>query len=432
MGQTFKSWADSIATLGVSVVVVIVLHILLLPPAYEQLKDPKPIGKFWLSIFFQPKSHALALAQKKEAVEKVEKPQDKQKEKAKQKKEPDIKFGHEKGIDQPTVEWISHDAFEQLLAKRSSITQAAQQKKRDAEDQAPLDPKPLSQANQTKPVLLPPVPQVLPEPENQPVDATKKPKQQEVLAESEPKEIKQQLQVQEPPRELDPPTDPEKLVQAEAKTNPPIKPDLPGKTENQGESPLVMAEMPKVELPDFKPVDQTKEIAQSAVDDKSDMEVEVEPAQPQHEVKKTNEKSEESPRPVVPVASTSAKQQGEDEKDKPTSAPLTDAASPGSTTKQTFKVQPGKVIVQKGLRIQTDFVDVPVTTRLTSLPGNPTIKVKFDNTTGEVVDHIVMKSSGYRDVDFIVVASLYRWKAAGPKLKELDQPFWEEVTLLMR
>ena len=58
------------------------------------------------------------------------------------------------------------------------------------------------------------------------------------------------------------------------------------------------------------------------------------------------------------------------------------------------------------------------------------MKVRFGR-DGKVTKAWIVKSSGYPTVDLPIIASIYRWKAKGKKLRELNRPFEVKIHLIL-
>ena len=53
------------------------------------------------------------------------------------------------------------------------------------------------------------------------------------------------------------------------------------------------------------------------------------------------------------------------------------------------------------------------------------------NREGQVIEARLIESTGYADMDGPLEASLYRWTASGPKLKEINGPFSIDVNIIL-
>jgi hypothetical protein len=113
---------------------------------------------------------------------------------------------------------------------------------------------------------------------------------------------------------------------------------------------------------------------------------------------------------------------------RPTSAARSDQAAPPTD----LEVDPsefrlGEVLAGKGLKIQTARLQEAPLTMLRSRGARlPTVRLTFD-TEGKPIDATMVQSTGYEDLDFLIEASLFRWRASGPQLDKRNEPV--EVTI---
>jgi len=129
----------------------------------------------------------------------------------------------------------------------------------------------------------------------------------------------------------------------------------------------------------------------------------------------------------------------------PTAAP---GSQPGERSEKeadaASKVKPIEVILGRpaagqGLEIITKRPKrspFSLLTRVTALPINPEVEVKFDR-MGQVAAARVVRSSGIEDVDAPVLAAVYGWTAKGARLNDLSTDDREaaitiRVTILLR
>jgi outer membrane biosynthesis protein TonB len=116
---------------------------------------------------------------------------------------------------------------------------------------------------------------------------------------------------------------------------------------------------------------------------------------------------------------------------RPTAAPREQReVAPTQIRPRTDRVSPGSVIVADGIEIHTAHPRFALATTLTAVPGNTRVRVVF-NTAGEVIEAQLLASTGYLDVDGPILQSLYRWRARGRRLEELDGPFELRINYLM-
>ena len=115
---------------------------------------------------------------------------------------------------------------------------------------------------------------------------------------------------------------------------------------------------------------------------------------------------------------------------RPTVARRAEKESAPFDLNESLRVVPGRVLVRSGIEIQTVRPRFGVATRVSVIPAHPTVKVRFDR-NGQVTKAWIVKSSGYPSVDLPIIASIYRWKAKGKKLTELNRPFEVEIHLIL-
>jgi hypothetical protein len=137
------------------------------------------------------------------------------------------------------------------------------------------------------------------------------------------------------------------------------------------------------------------------------------------------------PAPPTPAPQTAAR---------PTPA-ATDAARPTSAPREPreatpAQVQPvqidftaGRVTTPEGLEIRTFKPQVSAIARAT-IPANPRVALTF-TPDGEVIKVTFLRSTGAPNWDSPIEAALYRWKATGPKLQEIDGHFTREFQILL-
>ncbi len=114
----------------------------------------------------------------------------------------------------------------------------------------------------------------------------------------------------------------------------------------------------------------------------------------------------------------------------PTAAPKADSESPPvRLVNDRLEVHPGSVITGPGIEIKTAIPRPGFITRWSTIPRNPTATLVF-NRAGEVIQVTLERSTGYESWDGAVEASLYKWRATGPKLAELDRKFELDVEIL--
>jgi len=150
------------------------------------------------------------------------------------------------------------------------------------------------------------------------------------------------------------------------------------------------------------------------------------PAESPTEPRESNDPSEQAP-PGQPEAAAPAQP----------SQPSPDAApqDPRDVTPTRLRefpeqVRPGKVLTQSGIEVIVARPRISVASALTSSPHNPKVRVVF-RPDGTVKSAEILRSSGYVNIDSPIRASLYRWRARGERLKELNRSFEIEVTFIL-
>ena len=93
-------------------------------------------------------------------------------------------------------------------------------------------------------------------------------------------------------------------------------------------------------------------------------------------------------------------------------------------------VRPGSVLAGPGVEIRTALPRFSVVTQISTQPRNPEATITFDN-TGRVIAVELTRSGGSKNVDGPILASLYKWRASGPKIDGLDGHLKLGVTLLI-
>ena len=104
---------------------------------------------------------------------------------------------------------------------------------------------------------------------------------------------------------------------------------------------------------------------------------------------------------------------------RPTNAPRDEREADPTDLADSLRVMPGGVLVGPGLEIQTARPVMSIVGKLTSAPRSAVISVTFDR-QGDAVDAQMVRSTGYKDWDAAIIASLYKWKAKGERLEKAD------------
>lgn len=132
-----------------------------------------------------------------------------------------------------------------------------------------------------------------------------------------------------------------------------------------------------------------------------------------------------------PTASPSQPAAPPERDTRPTAAPRDDSESPPTRVDLDVKaVKPGGVIVGRGLKMIVARPRFSAVTLSSTMPRNPLALITF-NADGTVRAVELKESSGAANVDGPVVASLYRWRAEGRRLSEIDGPFVIEMRILL-
>jgi outer membrane biosynthesis protein TonB len=113
----------------------------------------------------------------------------------------------------------------------------------------------------------------------------------------------------------------------------------------------------------------------------------------------------------------------------PTSTPRDTREADPTRLIDADRVVPGAVLVGPGIEVQTQRPRFSAAARLT-VPRNPQAIITFDP-DGSVLHATLTRSTGFDNVDAPLLASLYRWRATGPRLEALDAPFQFSLTILL-
>lgn len=110
-----------------------------------------------------------------------------------------------------------------------------------------------------------------------------------------------------------------------------------------------------------------------------------------------------------------------------------DAESTAVSTQPMLEFKPGMPLTGKGIRIRTVVPRFSTTTRLTAVPRNPVVVIRF-NRAGRVVkaEFENNQGTGYRDVDEPLLDAVYRWTAAGEQLNRIPAGTNETLTFRIR
>lgn len=140
----------------------------------------------------------------------------------------------------------------------------------------------------------------------------------------------------------------------------------------------------------------------------------------------------QTPEPAPPAPADAAPAAAAAAQARPTSSPRSDReAPPASLREPRLEVRPGRVIARQGFEVKTFAPRFSAVTLASTLPRNPTATLTFDD-TGQVTQVVLDRSSGASNVDGPVIASLYRWRASGPRIDQAGEAgVTLEVTLLL-
>lgn len=334
---------------------------------------------------------------------------------------PESKLGKIEPPFETTVAWISYDDFKELEARKAEYIQPAVQELADPVELAKftLDP-------------TPPAATANPDPQPEPAEQTepKKPSESQVegpepadaaatTAETQRRDELMRA-AQAPRNQIESDLGPGRPLDAapsDRVTEGPIaapiagpSPDIPqnpdpNPTDTQGESPEPSPTASKT------PAERPAESDGDTVEDQQT------PAKA--DAAEAAEQQEQTP--------PSQAREG----DSPTSAPRQERESPPVTRiEDTIVVRPGRVLTAEGIEIDT-FAPRPSTITLYStIPRNPEAILIFDK-TGSVIDVTLKHSAGSPGWDGPIVTSLYRWRAKGPLIDNLDGTLSVPVRLIL-
>ncbi len=97
---------------------------------------------------------------------------------------------------------------------------------------------------------------------------------------------------------------------------------------------------------------------------------------------------------------------------------------------QAIDVRPGRVVAGEGIEISTAHPRFSAVALSSSIPKNPLVRIVFDK-YGTVIEAEVLRSSGYPNIDGPILASLYKWKASGKKLEQLNRSFEVKINIIL-
>ena len=362
----------AVVRLLLSLIVTVALHAMLVPVTVLGL-----MGNVWGAFDLASPDPADAAARERLLPELAEPQPEKVESEQPEKPKQTIRFGKDDAPDRLTASWIAHEDLQRLIARQSAVDQPALQRRADPRPNAParLDPVPAADnlASRPTPPSASPialVEKVRPEPDRQTKAARFGQDGQTSPAST--------AVVPTPPKPAD--------VDGIRQPRPSAQPAVTATDSSQN--------------PPVRPVD--GQIDPAAV--------------PANRLAKTP---------------TDQKTKPQDATAKPTSAALTDREASPSVTIDGGRLRPGRVVVGKGIEIKTVAPRFGIASRLSAVPDNPRVLVVF-NRKGRVIEARLIRSSGHAGVDGPILSSLYRWRATGDLLKDLDDELKFEVKLLLR
>lgn len=330
-----------------------------------------------------------------------------------------IRFGKDEG-DPLSIAWIGYDDFQDMVAMKSRTEQPALQKDADPIAGAPLRPDPTA----ARPVIAA-TPAVRGSPGAAPlaaVPARPVEAQAQARASAKPQaEVRARVEAQA-----------EKRIEGIARADTKSDPAAPGKvkpaTPETERLAMVMPRLPVT--PEMPPTVTTR------------------PAPPAEKPGEADTPNVKAAAPTPPATQPSGT---------PTAAPATAATPsvPGSTGASgtpgivtgaprsdsesapvsinggaAIDVRPGRVVAGEGIEIKTMHPRFSAVALSSSIPRNPLVRVVF-NKEGTVVQAEVLRSSGYANIDGPILASLYKWKASGRKLEQLNRSFEVNINIIL-
>jgi len=92
----------------------------------------------------------------------------------------------------------------------------------------------------------------------------------------------------------------------------------------------------------------------------------------------------------------------------------------------------GKPLAAKGVEVKPERPHFTLLQLMTSSPRNPVVGIRF-NQKGVPREAVLLRSTGDRSIDAAIVASLYRWRASGETIDELndDQTFDLQIRIML-
>lgn len=115
---------------------------------------------------------------------------------------------------------------------------------------------------------------------------------------------------------------------------------------------------------------------------------------------------------------------------RPSSAPRGATDAEAADLKPVPVYRAGRVEVAEGLTVKPSRPDFSVPALVTAVPRNPRVRITFD-VDGVVLDADLIDSAGSRMLDAPIRASLYRWRASGSQLSAWEGPRQFTFTILL-
>ncbi len=97
-----------------------------------------------------------------------------------------------------------------------------------------------------------------------------------------------------------------------------------------------------------------------------------------------------------------------------------DRESPATSTITLDELKRGKPLARGGLELRPQKPVFTTLTLLTAAPRNPTVRITFGK-NGVPTQAVIVADSGDQRVDHAIESSLYRWRATGAALDELEE-----------
>lgn len=190
---------------------------------------------------------------------------------------------------------------------------------------------------------------------------------------------------------------------------------------------------PKLDAPAGAPAAKQKPAESAPPVDRKNMmnEKPVEPAAKPAEGQqsKPSDQPTQAPTPVrinKPMAQPSTPSEA-----RPTLAPRDPAReSPPVSRIENLTIRPGQVLAAQGLQINTIAPRFTPVAQYSSAPSNPDVLVVF-NKQGQVIKAEIPKTSGYKNIDGPLLASLYKWSAQGDLLKKVPETLTLQVHIIL-